>query len=108
MSDTPSSDESTSSNSRSVTPTQANPFPESLTQARNLLKEHAHVNIFDYLAARKEPNRKDKDYSDLLFQNSRAMMKYTRKEKKFIKLNNVKGEWLQPLLRDFGIKRSTA
>jgi hypothetical protein len=101
-------DNITPTTSRSITPTQANPFPESLTKAHKLLKTQAHVNLFDYVEARTDPERKAGDYSDLVFSSSRAMMRYTRKEQRFIRLEQVKAEWLQPLLRDFGYKRSRA
>ncbi|EKD05530.1 hypothetical protein A1Q2_00291 [Trichosporon asahii var. asahii CBS 8904] len=101
------SDESTTP-SRSVTPTQANPFPTSLTQAKNLLST-AHVNLSTYMALRKSnPNPEPGEYADLLEPSASALRKLLRESRQFAKLSDVKAEWLNPLLKDFGFARSRA
>ena len=79
------------------------PLPSSLAQARKVLKENAHINLSDYLVARSSGAQQ---YRHLLYPSERAMKKYTSKEKKFVPLPSVKEEWLEPLLKDFGFKRS--
>lgn len=85
------------------TPTQPTfDLPRSLTQARKLLKEHAHVNLKDYL---EERARGTKKFDHLRFESARALMKYTRDNGRWCKLSRAKGEWLEPLLKDFRGKR---
>lgn len=96
--------------SRSATPTQTlPPLPTTLTQASRLLHARAHVNIGEYLAARADPARQQADvvgkYADLVYVSSNSLMRQMRKEYSFVPLNDVKREWLQPLLKDFGFKR---
>jgi hypothetical protein len=91
-----------------------------------ILKTQAHVNLADYFDARSggavhihgpgsiptapaaagQPGIPPNDYSSLVFPSTAAMQRYTRKEKRFVDLGTVKAEWLQPLLKDFGFKRS--
>lgn len=99
--------------SRSVTPTQARPpLPQTLTKARQLLKERGHVNIVEYLDARNDPARRANHegeaagkYADLVHPSAGAMRRHTVREKKFMPVIAVKMEWLEPLLRDFGYRR---
>ncbi|KAK8861395.1 hypothetical protein IAR55_002214 [Kwoniella newhampshirensis] len=80
------------------------PLPQTLTQARKLLKDHAHVNLVDYLEARRLcPPAYVGAYQGLLHPSVSAMKRYTRKEGKFAVKGMVKVEWLEPLMRDFGI-----
>ena len=84
-------------------------MPQTLTQASKLLHEEVHINIADYLQARADTSSTDKpDYSALMKPDVESLIRYTRKKKKYIKLDDVKAEWLQPLLKDFGIKRARA
>lgn len=87
-------------------------MPQTLTQASKLLHEEVHINIADYLQARADTasgnNGTRPDYSALMMPDVESLIRYTRKKKKYIKLDDVKAEWLQPLLKDFGIKRARA
>ena len=78
--------------------------PQSLTQARLILKTHAHINLVDYFAARAA----GEDLHSLLHPTPSAVIRYTMKQKKFAALPGVKSDWLDPLLKDFGFKRSRA
>jgi hypothetical protein len=81
-----------------------------------ILKTQAHVNLADYFDARSgdavpndisgQTDSRWNDYSSLVFPSTAAMQRYTMKHKRFIDLGTVKAEWLQPLLKDFGFKRS--
>ncbi|WWD16699.1 hypothetical protein CI109_101130 [Kwoniella shandongensis] len=83
------------------------PLPQTLTQARKLLKDHAHVNLVDYLEARRLcPPAYVGAYQGLLHPSVSAMKRYTRKEGKFAVKGMVKVEWLEPLMRDFTISRA--
>lgn len=94
--------------SRSVTPTQANPFPTSLNQAKNLLST-AHVNLSEYMTLRKEnSNPQPGEYAYLLEPSAKDLRKLLRKSHQFAKPSDVKAEWLNPLLKDFGFARSRA
>jgi hypothetical protein len=67
-----------------------------------ILKTQAHVNLADYFDARSgdavpndisgQTDSRWNDYSSLVFPSTAAMQRYTM--------------WLQPLLKDFGFKRS--
>ncbi|WVW79951.1 hypothetical protein I302_101924 [Kwoniella bestiolae CBS 10118] len=82
------------------------PLPETLTQARKLLKDHAHVNLVDYLEARKYcPPAYVGAYQGLLYPSTSAMKRYTRGLGKFAEKNVVRGEWLEPLMKDFGVRK---
>lgn len=104
--------------SRSATPTQDTALPslpQSLTQARRLLKERAHVNIVEYLKARADPDRHAKHdgeaagkYADLVHPSASAMMREARRQHKFLPVGKAKTEWLEPLLKDFGNRRARA
>lgn len=86
-------------------------LPTSLNKVKQLLKEEAHVNLKDYMDARTRTRtrahssgpRVDRqgNLSHLVFPSAKAMIKYTRKHRKFAKINVVKSEWLNPLLRTF-------
>ncbi|WVF66894.1 hypothetical protein IAT40_001637 [Kwoniella sp. CBS 6097] len=85
------------------------PLPQTLTQARKLLKENAHVNLVDYLEARKYcPPAYVGAYQGLLYPSMSAMKKYTRTGGKFALKDMVRAEWLEPLMKDFGIKKGKA
>ncbi|OCF34692.1 hypothetical protein I316_03735 [Kwoniella heveanensis BCC8398] len=85
------------------------PLPQTLTQARKLLKEQAHVNLVDYLEARKYcPPAYVGAYQGLLYPSMSAMKKYTRNGGKFALRDLVRAEWLEPLMKDFGIKKGRA
>ncbi|KAK6907140.1 hypothetical protein I203_101130 [Kwoniella mangroviensis CBS 8507] len=82
------------------------PLPESLTQARKLLKDHAHVNLVDYLEARKYcPPAYVGAYQGLLYPSTSAMKRYTRHQGKFAEKLVVRSEWLEPLMKDFGVRK---
>ncbi|WVQ62788.1 uncharacterized protein L199_000936 [Kwoniella botswanensis] len=82
------------------------PLPESLTQARKLLKDHAHVNLVDYLEARKFcPPAYVGAYQGLLYPSTSAMKRYTRHQGKFAEKLVVRSEWLEPLMKDFGVRK---
>ncbi|CAD6564913.1 MAG: hypothetical protein TREMPRED_000395 [Tremellales sp. Tagirdzhanova-0007] len=88
--------------SRASTPRPTRPpLPQSLKQARALLKAKGHVNVADYLDAR---NTAGYDLASLVFPSMSAMVRYTKKNGKFVRLDTVKGLWLEPLLRDFRMK----
>ncbi|WVQ79044.1 hypothetical protein IAT38_001136 [Cryptococcus sp. DSM 104549] len=82
------------------------PFPTSLTQANKILKSHAHVNLADYLEARKisAPHYVGA-YQGLLHPTTGHLRRYTKREKKFAKKDGVKEEWLQPLMRDMFVSK---
>lgn len=81
-------------------------MPTSLSQASALLKERAHVNLADYFAARESgPPGETGTYAHLVHASAADVRKYTKKGAKFVDLDAVKGEWLQPLLKDFGFKK---
>lgn len=91
-----------------MTPTQANPFPTSLTQAKALLST-VHVNLSEYMALRKKnPNADPGQYAYLLEPSASALRKLLRQSHQFAKLSDVKAEWLNPLLKDWGFARSRA
>jgi hypothetical protein len=112
--------------SRSSTPRpRLPPLPETLNQANKILREGGHVNLMDYLEARNVIGRTididgtgpvgmDKHtgglepsmYEHLVFPSASAMRRYTMKEGRFASKGLVKNEWLTPLMRDFGFKRS--
>jgi hypothetical protein len=107
------------------------PMPQTLSKCEALLKKRGHVNIHDYFRARSAQlaqidaqrhfgtvdattvpppahtgNRPQAGvYAELVYPSSAAMAKYTRKTRKFVPLDQAKGEALQPLLRDFGFRR---
>ncbi|WWC60109.1 uncharacterized protein I303_102673 [Kwoniella dejecticola CBS 10117] len=82
------------------------PLPETLTQARKLLKDHAHVNLVDYLEARKFcPPAYVGAYQGLLYPSTSAMKRYTRHQGKFAEKLVIRAEWLEPLMKDFGVKK---
>ncbi|WRT65516.1 uncharacterized protein IL334_002461 [Kwoniella shivajii] len=99
---------------RETTPEPAQPFvpkkhqlPETLTQARRILKDHAHVNLVDYLEARKFcPPAYVGAYQGLLYPSTSAMKKYTRHRGKFAEKELVRAEWLEPLMKDFGVRKA--
>jgi hypothetical protein len=75
-----------------------------------LLKGHAHVNIVEYINARKDPARLAHNgaagrFADLVYPSANAMLRAMRKGRKFYPLDETKKEWLEPLLKDFGIRR---
>lgn len=87
-------------------------MPQSLTKCEALLKARGHVNIHDYFRERDTDRKERPDavagcgaYEHLVYPSTKAMTKYTRKQRKFAPLKQVKAEALQPLLRDFGFKR---
>ncbi|KAL1409519.1 hypothetical protein Q8F55_003502 [Vanrija albida] len=87
------------------------PLPTSLTQARLLLNNHGHVNLVEYLDARSDPARaeiadRSGKYADLVYPSASAMIRDARKNRKILKLGTAKSEWLEPLLKDFGYRRS--
>ena len=85
------------------------PVPQTLNQARNILKTHAHINLVDYLEERRVyPAGGAGSYRHLVYASAAEMMKSARKDKKLALMGEVKREWLEPLLRDFGIKKSKA
>jgi len=88
------------------------PLPTTLTQAKNLLMRRAHVNLWDYMAAR-EPDMPDprsnqekviggppKNYAYLVWPNQKALVEYTLKTGKYVYKDQAKEEWLQPVLKD--------
>jgi hypothetical protein len=79
-------------------------MPQSLRQASALLKAKAHVNLADYFEVRTMGRTEPGGYADLVHMSANAMRRYTRKHGKFVPLDSAKGEWLQPLLRDFRFK----
>lgn len=88
-------------------PDQLPPVPQTLNQARNILKTHAHINLVDYLEERRtHPAAGAGSYRHLVYASAAEMMKSARKDKKLALMSEVKREWLEPLLRDFGIKKS--
>ena len=90
--------------SRASTPRPELPLlPQSLSRARAILKGKGHVNIAEYIEARTAGG--EANYAGLLYASRSAMIRNTRKSGNFAKLNTVKSEWLDPLLRDFGFKR---
>ncbi|GMK56316.1 hypothetical protein CspeluHIS016_0301560 [Cutaneotrichosporon spelunceum] len=96
--------------SRSATPTPAiASLPTSLTAANRLLSTRGHVNILEYLEARGDPNRHTEDvvgkYADLVYPSASSLQRNMRRQRKYAKIDNVKREWLQPLLKDFGFRR---
>lgn len=94
---------------RSSTPKAYHPLPQSISSAKRLLKTHAHVNLADYLAERKNaPRQHGGDYSHLVYSSAMAMRRYTIETGKYIRVKAAKREWLQPLLKDFGFKRGSA
>jgi hypothetical protein len=125
-------DDRTPTSSRASTPRpRLPPLPTSLTQARLILKTSGHVNLADYLDAREslrdakadavkakhvlsgqQPLREDVDVepkldlASLVYPSASSMIRYTIKEKRYVTLGEVKEAWLEPLLRDFGFKRS--
>ncbi|WWC68813.1 uncharacterized protein I206_102748 [Kwoniella pini CBS 10737] len=82
-------------------------LPETLTQARKLLKDFAHVNLVDYLQARNlnPPNYIKGAYQGLLYPTKSSMKKYTRNQNKFVEKLIIRSEWLEPLMKDFGVKK---
>ncbi|KAK4686450.1 hypothetical protein P7C73_g3671, partial [Tremellales sp. Uapishka_1] len=109
------------STSRSPTPTSSSrastprprlpPLPTSLTQARKLLHEQGHVNLVDYFEAREHRVAGEGDpatFRHLLHPSASAMMRFSLKQKKLVALQDVKKDWLEPLLKDFGFKRARA
>lgn len=116
-------------------------MPQTLTSAKNLLKSEGHVNIADYLQARKDgtddstcfewssctsessisqtgsdsgsettesgaDNGRAGRYRHLVHSSAGSMIKYTFKKKRFVRLEVAKAEVMQPLLRDFGVRRA--
>lgn len=83
------------------------PIPTSLTQAKDLLKQKAHVNINDYFEARAEPvpRGQRRDLSHLLHSSSQAMINYTVRTGNYTPKKHAKDEWLQPLMRDMRYAR---
>ncbi|RXK41403.1 hypothetical protein M231_01308 [Tremella mesenterica] len=82
------------------------PIPQSLTQARRILQMSGHVNIIEYLDARRSGAETGAgSYEYLIYPSAVEMMRVARKKKKLARLQEVKREWLEPLLRDFGFKR---
>ena len=71
------------------------PLPQSTSAARKFLKQHIHVNIKDYMAARR---RGDSDYGELLFHSRKALIAYTRENERYVKKDFAKKLWLQPLM----------
>ncbi|BEI82448.1 hypothetical protein CcaverHIS002_0303160 [Cutaneotrichosporon cavernicola] len=100
----------TPTGSRSATPTQTLPqLPTSLTAAVRLLSTRGHVNILQYLEVRNDPTRHTEDvvgkYADLVYPSASALQRDMRRDRKYAKIDDVKREWLQPLLKDFGFRR---
>lgn len=61
------------------------------------------------MALRKSnPNPEPGEYADLLEPSASALRKLLRESRQFAKLSDVKAEWLNPLLKDFGFARSRA
>lgn len=88
------------------------PIPTTLTQAKNLLMRRAHVNLWDYMAAR-EPDMPDpksneekviggppKNYAYLVWPNQKALVEYTLRTEKIVSKDQAKEEWLQPVLKE--------
>ncbi|BEJ13287.1 hypothetical protein CspHIS471_0304610 [Cutaneotrichosporon sp. HIS471] len=100
----------TPTGSRSATPTQTLPqLPRSLTAADRLLSTRGHVNILEYLEVRNDPTRHTEDvvgkYADLVYPSASSLQRDMRRDRKYAKIDDVKREWLQPLLKDFGFRR---
>ncbi|WWC87685.1 uncharacterized protein L201_002577 [Kwoniella dendrophila CBS 6074] len=82
-------------------------LPETLTQARKILKDYAHVNLSDYLEARKFcPPAYVGAYQGLLYPSTSAMKRYTRFKGKFVEKELIRSEWLEPLMKDFGVRKA--
>lgn len=79
------------------------PLPTTLTAARRLLENQAHVNILDYLTDKIvdgiSGRNAQADYSYLVYSSAEAMVKRARAQKRVVTLELVKDKWLQPLLR---------
>lgn len=77
------------------------PVPTTLTSAHALLKQRAHVNINQYLAAREAPIAEGqvRNLSHLLHGDIKSLVKYTRKNKEYTPREFAKEEWLQPFMR---------
>ncbi|WVR03986.1 hypothetical protein IAU60_000985 [Kwoniella sp. DSM 27419] len=81
------------------------PLPQTLTQARKILRNDAHINLADYLEARRFcPPAYVGAFQGLLYPSRSAMRKYTRDRGRFAEKDLLKAEWLEPLMRDFGMK----
>ena len=82
------------------------PIPTSCKAAKKLLNEKAHVNLVDYFAAREAPPvpGEENNYAKLLFGSRNAVVKYTRKTKKYVPRDDAKDGWLQPLLRTMAFR----
>lgn len=96
-------------------------MPQTLYKAKYLLKSEGHINIADYLDARQADaeaeaviaptsyqhlnNDRAGKYAHLVQPSTSLMKRNTRKSGRFVNLNVVKAEVMQPLLRDFGFKR---
>jgi hypothetical protein len=87
------------------------PLPKTLTQAKKILMRRAHVNLWDYMAARApdmpDPKHDDevvgsphKNYAHLVWPSQKALVEYTLRTKKIVYLDQAKEEWLQPVLKD--------
>ncbi|CAK9783460.1 hypothetical protein CC85DRAFT_282202 [Cutaneotrichosporon oleaginosum] len=105
-----SDDDVTPTASRSTTPMPAlPPLPTSIKAADRLLRARGHVNIIEYLEARNDRTRRHEDsvgkYADLVYSSASALQRALRREGKYARLGDVKREWLQPLLKDFGFRR---
>lgn len=57
---------------------------------------------------KRNPNPKPGEYAHLLEPSASALRKLLRQSHQFAKLDDVKAEWLNPLLKDFGFARSRA
>jgi hypothetical protein len=81
-------------------------MPQSLTAARHLLRTKGHVNIADYLAARRKhlqhPQQQPQQagrYAYLLMPNVSSLRLYTKKEKRYVDRELIKAEAMEPLMR---------
>lgn len=85
------------------------PLPTSLRQAKLILENRAHVNMVDYVAARKTAKfnaRKGKlgvhgqakNFAHLVHPSKRALIKYTQDTEKIYPRQRAKNEWLAPML----------
>jgi hypothetical protein len=44
-------------------------------------------------------------YADLVYPSGAALLRDMKRGRKFAKIDDVKREWLHPLLKDFGYRR---
>ncbi|KAL7005722.1 hypothetical protein EMMF5_004804 [Cystobasidiomycetes sp. EMM_F5] len=71
-------------------------LPTTLNGCRTLLKQYAFVNILDYILH--ETGELD-DEEFRIFESLNALFRYTRKNKRYVRLGRAKEDMLNPLLR---------